>query len=127
MITVAHATRLDLTLTAPEIGTIAVAGGGDAVAIALAAVMVGPQGPKGDTGAQGPVGPQGPKGDTGEQGPQGVQGLQGADGPKGDAGDPAPAGVYVQQDRPAAAGPWHWWKTNSAGQIVNLIVNDGVA
>ena len=33
--------------------------------------QVGPQGPKGDTGA---TGPQGPKGDTGETGPQGPQG-----------------------------------------------------
>lgn len=33
--------------------------------------QVGPQGPKGDTGA---TGPQGPKGDTGETGPQGPKG-----------------------------------------------------
>jgi hypothetical protein len=51
---------------------------------------VGPQGPKGDTGAQGAVGPQGPKGDTGAQGavgPMGPQGIQGEPGPKGDKGD----------------------------------------
>jgi hypothetical protein len=30
------------------------------------------QGPKGDTGPQGPAGPQGPKGDTGPQGPAGT-------------------------------------------------------
>lgn len=34
--------------------------------------VVGPQGPKGDTGATGPQGPQGPKGDTGAQGPAGT-------------------------------------------------------
>lgn len=34
--------------------------------------QVGPQGPKGDTGA---TGPQGPKGDTGETGPQGPRGT----------------------------------------------------
>ncbi|EIG1553152.1 prophage tail fiber N-terminal domain-containing protein, partial [Salmonella enterica] len=36
-----------------------------------AETAVGPQGPKGDTGARGPAGPQGPKGDTGLQGPKG--------------------------------------------------------
>lgn len=39
---------------------------------------VGPQGPKGDTGATGPQGPKGDKGDTGATGPQG---------PKGDTGE----------------------------------------
>lgn len=34
--------------------------------------VVGPQGPKGDTGATGPQGPQGPKGDTGATGPAGT-------------------------------------------------------
>jgi collagen triple helix repeat protein len=49
----------------------------------------GPQGPKGDPGAQGPKGDkgdpgaQGPKGDTGAQGIQGIQGIQGV---KGDSG-----------------------------------------
>lgn len=33
--------------------------------------------------------------------------------------------VYVQQTRPASAGPWMWWVTNPSGQIINLIVNDG--
>ena len=40
----------------------------------------GPQGQKGDTGAQGPQGPQGQKGDTGAQGPQGPKGLEGEQG-----------------------------------------------
>lgn len=40
--------------------------------------LIGPQGPKGDTGA---TGPQGAKGDTGDTGPQG---------PKGDTGDITP-------------------------------------
>ena len=61
--------------------------------------QVGPQGPKGDTGATGPqgpkgdtgeTGPQGPKGDTGETGPQGPAG---ADGAKGDTGATGPAGA----------------------------------
>lgn len=39
--------------------------------------VVGPQGPKGDTGAAGPQGPQGPKGDTGATGPQGPAGTSG--------------------------------------------------
>jgi hypothetical protein len=37
--------------------------------------MIGPQGPKGDTGAQGPAGVAGPKGDTGAQGPAGTPGT----------------------------------------------------
>lgn len=45
----------------------------------------GPQGEKGDTGAQGPAGPQGEKGDTGAQGPTGPQGEKGDTGPQGPA------------------------------------------
>jgi hypothetical protein len=33
--------------------------------------------------------------------------------------------VFVQQARPATPGPWTWWKTNAAGQPINLIINDG--
>ena len=43
----------------------------------------GVQGPKGDTGPQGPIGPKGDKGDTGAQGPAGQNGAQGATGPAG--------------------------------------------
>ncbi len=49
------------------------------------------QGPKGDTG---PQGPQGPKGDTGQRGPQGPKGNtgpQGPQGPKGPQGSPGPS------------------------------------
>lgn len=52
----------------------------------------GVQGPKGDTGEQGPAGEQGPKGDTGATGPAGEKGDKGdkgdagATGPKGDTG-----------------------------------------
>lgn len=42
--------------------------------------ITGPQGPRGDTGTQGPVGPKGDKGDTGEQGPIGLTGQQGPSG-----------------------------------------------
>ena len=51
--------------------------------------VVGPQGPKGDTGATGPAGP---KGDTGATGPQGETGPAGPQGPKGDKGDTGPQG-----------------------------------
>jgi hypothetical protein len=51
--------------------------------------LKGPQGEKGDTGAQGPAGPQGEKGDTGAQGPAGPQGEKGE---KGDTGAQGPAG-----------------------------------
>ena len=63
--------------------------------------VVGPQGPKGETGPQGPQGPrgatgpegpQGQKGDTGPQGPQGKQGPQGEQGPKGATGSTGPQG-----------------------------------
>lgn len=46
--------------------------------------FVGAQGPKGDTGAQGP---RGEKGDTGEQGPRGETGATGPQGPKGKDGE----------------------------------------
>lgn len=49
------------------------------------------QGPKGDTGEQGPQGIPGEKGDTGEQGPQGEKGEKGdtgEQGPKGEKGEP---------------------------------------
>lgn len=42
--------------------------------------VVGPQGPKGDTGATGPQGPKGDTGATGEQGPKGDTGATGAAG-----------------------------------------------
>lgn len=45
--------------------------------------LQGPQGEKGETGAQGP---QGEKGETGSQGLQGEQGLKGDKGDKGDTG-----------------------------------------
>ena len=51
--------------------------------------VVGPQGPKGDTGA---TGPQGPTGATGPQGVQGAKGDTGPQGPKGDTGATGPQG-----------------------------------
>lgn len=63
--------------------------------------VVGPQGPRGETGAVGPkgeTGAQGPKGDTGAQGPKGEAGERGpkgetgAQGPKGDTGEQGPKG-----------------------------------
>ena len=50
--------------------------------------QVGPQGPKGDPGAQGP---KGEKGDPGAQGPKGEKGDPGAQGPKGDTGAAGPS------------------------------------
>ena len=51
---------------------------------------VGPQGPKGDTGAAGPAGA---KGDTGAAGPQGIKGDTGATGAVGPAGQTGPQGA----------------------------------
>ncbi|WP_199732991.1 MULTISPECIES: collagen-like protein [Corallococcus] len=64
-------------------------------------ITVGPQGPKGDTGATGPkgdTGATGPKGDIGATGPKGDTGATGpkgdigATGPKGDIGATGPKG-----------------------------------
>ena len=56
----------------------------------------GPQGPKGDMGAQGPTGP---KGDIG------VQGLRGPAGPQGERGFPGPAGAQGGQGPTGLTGP----------------------
>ena len=70
----------------------------------------GPEGPKGDTGAQGPAGaqgatgPQGPKGDTGAQGPAGPQGATGPQGPAGTSGIAALEVVATQADVAANSG-----------------------
>ncbi|MBX2903916.1 MAG: tail fiber domain-containing protein [Chitinophagales bacterium] len=56
---------------------------------------IGPQGPKGDTGAAGATGAQGVKGDTGAQGavgPQGPTGAAGANGAVGPQGITGPVG-----------------------------------
>ena len=84
--------------------------------------IVGPQGPKGDTGSQGPQGIQGeqgpqgekgeqgiqgeigPKGDTGEVGPQGEKGDTGEQGPKGDKGDKGDIGPQGIQGEQGPAG-----------------------
>lgn len=57
--------------------------------------LVGPRGPAGDDGAQGPRGPTGLTGPAGEPGNNGVQGLQGptgAQGPRGSTGATGPQG-----------------------------------
>jgi Collagen triple helix repeat (20 copies) len=66
----------------------------------------GPQGPKGDTGLQGPVGPQGPKGDTGLQGPVGPQGPKGDTGLQGPVGPQGPPGPAGARDVWRAFGHW---------------------
>ena len=50
------------------------------------------QGPKGDTGPQGPIGPQGLTGETGPEGPAGADGKNGEPGPAGAQG---PQGVGI--------------------------------
>jgi len=93
--------------------------------------VVGPQGPKGDTGLQGiqgvagadstiagPQGIQGPKGDTGltgpsgpagadstVAGPQGIQGIQGLTGPKGDTGADGVSNIPGPQGIQGIQGP----------------------
>lgn len=93
--------------------------------------FVGAQGPKGDTGPQGPqgetgaTGPQGPKGETGATGPQGpkgkdgevtfesltdeqkasLRGEPGAKGEKGEKGDPGAQGEKGEKGDPGRDAP----------------------
>lgn len=62
---------------------------------------MGPQGPKGDTGAPGP---QGPAGATGPQGPQGPAGADGTPGAKGDPGKDGSDAAVTQDNIKAALG-----------------------
>ena len=68
----------------------------------------------------------GPQGVQGVQGIQGQPGAQGAPGADGAAGSDAAQLVYIQQARPAEPGPWAWWVADASGNIVNLIINNGV-
>ena len=67
----------------------------------LGVSLIGPLGPKGDTG---PEGPQGPQGDTGPEGPQGPQGFAGPMGPQGLQGDTGPQGEIGPQGPKGADG-----------------------
>ena len=79
--------------------------------------VMGPQGPKGETGVRGEkgeTGAQGPKGETGAQGPKGETGARGekgetgAQGPKGDTGAQGPQGETGErgpQGDPGERGP----------------------
>ena len=64
----------------------------------------GLQGPKGDTGATGLTGPQGPKGETGAQGLQGLKGDTGAQGPQGVPGSGGGLNGIAEYFGPASAG-----------------------
>lgn len=71
--------------------------------------LLGPRGPKGNTGPQGlgATGPQGLRGDTGATGPQGLKGnagATGAQGPKGDTGAQGPSGPTGPQGPTGPAG-----------------------
>ena len=79
----------------------------DGSVIDLGSVM-GPQGPKGETGATGPqgqTGPQGAKGDTGAQGPKGETGAQGPKGDTGPQGEQGPKGETGAQGPQGQTGP----------------------
>jgi len=67
----------------------------------------GPQGAKGDTGAQGVQGPQGVKGDTGATG---TQGPPGSTGPTGPTGQP----IFVQDTPPVGVpNSTLWWESDT--------------
>ena len=65
----------------------------------------GPQGQKGDTGAQGPQGNKGEIGAQGAQGGQGGGGLQGLTGSQGDKGQKGELGAQGGQGTQGAQGP----------------------
>lgn len=67
--------------------------------------VMGPQGPKGDTGATGAQGPQGETGPQGEQGPQGEVGPQGPQGEKGETGATGPQGPTGETGPEGPQGP----------------------
>lgn len=67
--------------------------------------VMGPQGPKGDTGATGAQGPQGETGPQGEQGPQGDVGPQGLQGEKGETGATGPQGPTGETGPEGPQGP----------------------
>ena len=73
--------------------------------------VMGPPGPRGETGPQGPVGPMGPEGPqglqgaTGPQGPRGLQGETGLQGPKGETGEKGDQGPTGPQGAQGVQGP----------------------
>ncbi|MEN3168736.1 hypothetical protein [Gluconobacter sp. OJB] len=80
-------------------------------------IVMGPTGPTGAQGAQGPIGPQGStgiqgvpgpigtQGPAGATGPQGIQGNQGLEGPAGPQGATGPIGPTGKQGDTGPAGP----------------------
>ena len=81
----------------------------------------GPQGPKGDPGADGAVGPQGPKGDRGETGAPGAQGPKGDRGEAGAPGAQGPKGdsvIHVGPTPPTDLAVLLWVQTNGANAII---------
>jgi hypothetical protein len=72
------------------------------------ACEAGPEGPRGEPGAEGPAGKTGPAGAPGAEGPQGepgVAGEPGADGSPGEVGPVGPAGPIGLQGAPGPVGP----------------------
>lgn len=79
----------------------------DGSTVDLGSVM-GPQGPKGETGATGPqgeTGPQGQKGDTGAQGPKGETGATGPQGQTGPQGEKGETGAQGPKGETGPQGP----------------------
>ncbi|HYF75162.1 MAG TPA: hypothetical protein VD757_01135 [Candidatus Nitrosocosmicus sp.] len=91
--------------------------------------LIGPIGPKGDTGLQGIQGPKGDKGDTGLQGTQGPKGdkgdtgLQGIQGEKGDKGDTGLQGIQGEQGLPGANGAT-WYNGSGTASTSLGAIND---
>ena len=94
--------------------------------------VVGPQGPQGIQGVQGPKGdqgiqgPQGLKGDTGPQGPQGTPGVNGSQGPQG---APGPSEVSTNTDIVGIASGQVLYNENGkvGGKILDYMYGDPVA
>ena len=66
---------------------------------------IGPQGPKGETGAQGEKGDKGEPGAQGEKGDKGEPGAQGEKGEKGEQGPAGPQGEQGPKGEQGAEGP----------------------
>ena len=116
-----------LSINDIEIGTVTTGAAGTEASASTSVVdgravlnLTIPQGPKGDTGTQGPQGIQGPKGDVGAQGLQGIQGPKGATGARGATGPQGPKGDTGATGAKGATGAAAGFGTPTASVDANV-------